>query len=479
MALSGDGLEPARLTASPTLLDFGVQTTATTLAVTVTNIGAPGQDAQIGTASVTGTVTPRQFGIDVPDGCSGTTLASQATCQISVIFDPDVKGADTGSLDIPYNSGQTLNVALSGRGGDPVDYITPASLSFGNVEMGSSSTPQTVTVTDNSGIALDIASVFSNDSVFSVQNDTCSGTTVAPNGSCTFEVVFKPVPTTLGHRVSTVDVISNSASSPDQLAVDGVGIATDYTVGGLLSGLVAGDTVVLQNNLGDDLTLGADGAFTFNTKVAYGDPYVVTVKTQPTAPSETCTVSNGSGTMPANDVNNVSVTCTVDTFTVGGALSGLLSGGSVVLQINGASNQTLTADGNFVFPALADGTAYAVAVANQPIGQTCTVNNGSGTLAGANVSNVGVTCVNETYTLGGLLTGLAAGDTVVLQNNGGDDLTLGADGAFTFNTKVAYGDPYAVTVKTQPTAPSETCTVSNAAAKCPQTMSTACPSPAR
>ena len=234
-----------------------------------------------------------------------------------------------------------------------------------------------------------------------------------------------------------------------------------YNLGGLLTGLAAGDLVVLQNNGGDDLTLAADGSFTFNAPVAFGDPYAVTVKTQPTAPSETCTVSNGSGIMPANDFNGVSVNCTVDTFTVGGSLTGLFSGASVVLQINGSNDQTLTADGNFVFPALADGTDYAVTVATQPTGQSCSVNNGSGTVAGANIFNVQVSCVNETYNLGGLLTGLAAGDLVVLQNNGGDDLTLAADGSFTFNAPVAFGDPYAVTVKTQPTAPSETCTVSN------------------
>ena len=162
----------------------------------------------------------------------------------------------------------------------------------------------------------------------------------------------------------------------------------DYTLGGHISGLEANESVVLQNNAGDDLTLAADGSFTFPSSLNFGDAYDVTVLTQPPAPSETCTVSNGSGTMPANNINSVSVTCAVNTYTVGGTLAGLFSGGSVVLQINGSHDQTLTADGNFVFPALADGTAYAVTVATQPTGQACTVNNGSGTLAGANISSV-------------------------------------------------------------------------------------------
>ncbi|NEX22035.1 IPTL-CTERM sorting domain-containing protein [Thiorhodococcus mannitoliphagus] len=220
VALSGNGLQPATLTAAPTNLAFGTQTSPSTLSVTVTNIGAAGQDAQIGTASVTGTLTPQQFAIDT-DACSGTTLAGQGTCQISVTFDPFQAGADTGTLEIPYNSGQVLSVALSGRGGDPVDYVTPASLSFGNVPVGDTSAPQTVTVTDNSGIALDIASVSAQGSGFLVQNDSCTGTTVNPGGSCSFEVTFTALG--VGHVVSTVEVRSNSSSSPDEVIVDGFG----------------------------------------------------------------------------------------------------------------------------------------------------------------------------------------------------------------------------------------------------------------
>ena len=52
---------------------------------------------------------------------------------------------------------------------------------------------------------------------------------------------------------------------------------------------------MLQDNGGDDLTLTDSGAFTFATKVQSGQPYAVTVLTQPT--SGTCTVQNGSGTV--------------------------------------------------------------------------------------------------------------------------------------------------------------------------------------
>jgi len=79
---------------------------------------------------------------------------------------------------------------------------------------------------------------------------------------------------------------------------------TTQTIGGNVSGLTG--AVVLRNNGADDLTVNADGAFTFPTPVATGVPYNVTVGTQPAG--QTCTVQNGSGTANA-DVSNVAVNC--------------------------------------------------------------------------------------------------------------------------------------------------------------------------
>ena len=72
-----------------------------------------------------------------------------------------------------------------------------------------------------------------------------------------------------------------------------------------------------------------------------------------------------------------------------------------------------------------------VTVSTQPTGQTCTVTNASGT-ATTDVTNVTVTCGAQLFTIGGTITGLSG--TVVLQDNGGDNLTLTADGTFTFST---------------------------------------------
>ena len=92
------------------------------------------------------------------------------------------------------------------------------------------------------------------------------------------------------------------------IAGGGSSLTTAYTIGGTVSGLGVGKSVVLQNNGGNDRTVSADGAYTFTTSVATGGTYAVTVLTQPVL--QTCTVANASGTV-SGTVTNVSVNCVV------------------------------------------------------------------------------------------------------------------------------------------------------------------------
>ena len=226
-----------------------------------------------------------------------------------------------------------------------------------------------------------------------------------------------------------------------------------YTVGGTVSGLT-GTGLVLQNNGGDNLAISANGAFTFSTALASGATYRVTVLTQPSGQS--CTVANGTGTLSAN-VTNVAVNCVGNTFTVGGAVSGL-TGTGLVLQNNGGNDLAISAGGAFTFStAIAGGGAYSVTVLTQASGQVCTVANGTGTLS-ANVTNVAVNCVANAFTVGGIVSGLV-GTGLVLQNNGGDNLAISANGSFTFSTALAGGATYSVTVLTPPSG--QGCTVAN------------------
>jgi 6-phosphogluconolactonase (cycloisomerase 2 family) len=148
------------------------------------------------------------------------------------------------------------------------------------------------------------------------------------------------------------------------------------------------------------------------------------------------------------------------TFTIGGTVSGLAQGAQLTLENNGGNALVITGDGAFVFATpVVDNGAYAVTVGNSPPGQTCTVSAGTGTGVTANVTNVGVICSVAAYTIGGTVSGLAAGAQLELENNGSDPLVVTANGAFTFAIPVAQSAGYAVTLSTRPLG--EVCSVSN------------------
>jgi Kelch motif len=148
------------------------------------------------------------------------------------------------------------------------------------------------------------------------------------------------------------------------------------------------------------------------------------------------------------------------TFTVGGTVVGLQGTGLVLA--NGTDTVTVTPGGasvTFVFPtAVATNATYNVTVTAQPSNpaQTCSVANGSGT-ATANVTTIQVSCAAK-FTVGGTVSGLT-GSGLVLQDNGGDNLSVTAAGTFTFATPVP--GAYNVTVLTQPSNPTQTCQVAN------------------
>ena len=168
-----------------------------------------------------------------------------------------------------------------------------------------------------------------------------------------------------------------------------------YTIGGTLSGLT-GKGLVLQNTGGNNLTVSANGPFTFSSPISSGSAYSVTVLTQPSSPAQICAVSNATGMAGAN-VTNVQVVCTNVAYTIGGTVSGL-AGTGLVLENNGGDNLSVTASGAFTFPtAVAPGSAYMATVATQPTNpaQLCTVASGTGT-ASANVTIIAVTCATIT-----------------------------------------------------------------------------------
>jgi hypothetical protein len=234
-----------------------------------------------------------------------------------------------------------------------------------------------------------------------------------------------------------------------------------FTLGGTVSGLASAGLVLATGS--DTVTVDAGATtFGFPAPIATGSSYAVTVQTQPAGLA--CAVTKGTGTMPASNVSTVAITCTDQPFNLGGSISGLTTSGLVLA--NGTDTLTVNANAtSFTLPAkVAYGSHYAVTVQSQPTGLSCTVSNGSGSMPAKAVTTVAIVCADQSYLLGGAISGLTASGLVLA--NGSDTLTV-SSGATSFNmpAEVAYGSHYAVSVQTQPTGLN--CTVSNATGTMP------------
>jgi uncharacterized repeat protein (TIGR01451 family) len=395
-----------------------------------------------------------------------------------------------GSLTLQNNGGDDLTLSANGA------FVFPTQILFGDpYEVTVSSAPpgQTCFVYNGSGAVpgtvsnIQIHCVTGNPTTIggtvsglgaglslTLQNNGRDDLTLSANGAFVFSVPISEGATYLvtvrtSPAVQTCTV-SNGSGVATANVTDVVVTCTDnsFSIFGSLGGdgLFPNRSITLQNNGGDDLVLGVGGTplgfggtFEFPTQLPLGAPYNVTVSSQPLGQS--CTVFDGTGTI-VGDVDFLFVECFVTHWLIRGTVSGLAPGASLTLQNNGGADLTLDADGSFVFlvPRFSSDRTYLVSVSAQPVGQTCTVSNGAG-IATNDVNNVAVNCVSSTYSIGGTLSGLAVGGSITLQNNDGDDLVLGSDGAFAFTTQIAHGESYVVTVASQPVG--QTCTVNAAA----------------
>lgn len=155
-----------------------------------------------------------------------------------------------------------------------------------------------------------------------------------------------------------------------------------------MTGLSASGLVLGSGNHTAAPSAGAT-AFTLSGSFSSGDSYSVVVTTQPTG--QTCTVMGGSASVGTGDVTNVQVSCSA-TYHVGGSVSGLTASG-LILQ-NGSDSASVAANAtSFTLPTtVANGSAYSLSVKSQPTGLICVIDNATGTVSGAAVTNIAVTC---------------------------------------------------------------------------------------
>lgn len=132
--------------------------------------------------------------------------------------------------------------------------------------------------------------------------------------------------------------VSNSTGQVNDADVTNLHVSCStitHTVGGTVSGLTGG-TLILQNNGGSNLAVNSNGSFVFQSPLAPGVSYSVAVLTQPN--NQICGVLNGSGTVGASNVTNISVSCItlykifVTAQTVNGNVGGVLAADNACLS---------------------------------------------------------------------------------------------------------------------------------------------------
>ncbi len=196
-----------------------------------------------------------------------------------------------------------------------------------------------------------------------------------------------------------VAALNACGGSGSTSVVVGAGGPTEAVIGGTVSGVPTGVTVLLKNGGVETLAVTGGGVFMFNKKVAAGASYTVTMVTQPSGYN--CDVIGGSGTVAqgVTNISTVAVTCqsaalALSNFNVGVTVSGLASSQSITFA-NGTSTLTVTDNGLYLFAdnyakqAVYSGRAggYEVTVKTNPIGQICTLTGGSGALSIGDITN--------------------------------------------------------------------------------------------
>lgn len=218
ITLSGTGLAPL-VTVSPTSLSFPntqVGSTSSPLAVTVTNAG---------NTSLTFTSFSTTGNFAETNTC-GSGLAAGKSCAVNVTFSPTGEGTRNGTLKISDNAGNgQQSVSLTGTGLAPLVTLSPASLSFPNTQVGSTSSPMAVTVTNTGNASLTFTS-FNATGNFAETN-TC-GSSLAAGKSCTVNVTFSP--TGEGTRNGTLKISDNAGNGQQSVSLTGTGLAPLVTL---------------------------------------------------------------------------------------------------------------------------------------------------------------------------------------------------------------------------------------------------------
>jgi len=180
-------------------INFGSQATGTEsmpATLTLTNVGISG-------LSLANVVATEGFG--ATSNCA-SKVNRGANCTINVTFAPTSPGPAQGTLTLTDNTATgAQTIPLSGLATAPSVGLSTSSLTFASQLVSTTSSAQTVTLTNSGNGALEITSIGVTGDF--AQTNTC-GSGLEAGANCTTSVTFTP--TTTGRRSGTLTITDNS-----------------------------------------------------------------------------------------------------------------------------------------------------------------------------------------------------------------------------------------------------------------------------
>jgi hypothetical protein len=354
LPLSGAGVAPATLAATPASLNFGNIQVGVNQPQTVSLTNGTGSSVTVTQAVASGS------GFSVSGLTLPVTLAAGQSTSFSVTFAPSASGSVTGNIAITSTATNSLlNVPMSGVGVTPgMVGANPASIDFGAVQLGANLT-KSETLTNSGGSTVNISQVTASGAGFTITGINVP-TTLNAGQSLTFNVAFAPqasgaasgsiVISSNGSSATVSIPLSGSGASPGQLAVNpttmtfgSVTVGASQSLSGTLT--ASGSSVTVNSSSSSSSEFALNG-LSFPLTLASGQSASFSVRFSP----QTSGTAAGTISFASNATNGT----VVDSVTGSGAAA---PQHSVALSWNAS---TSTVVGYNVYRGTQSGGPYAV-----------------------------------------------------------------------------------------------------------------------
>jgi hypothetical protein len=220
-------------------------------------------------------------------------------------------------------------------------------------------------------------------------------------------------PTLVSPSTNYTITATNSIGST-QTIISIVVLSSTFTISGTVTGSTSSGFEISYGGVPTLIVPGGSTSYTF-TNVPANTAYSMSVLVQPASPYQTCTFTNGTGTITSN-VTNANISCTTNQYRLTVTISGYDGGSGLVLNDGITSSGVLTSGTTtFSFPLANSGLSYNFSTTTLPTAPSydCTAPATSGTFANADIA-VTLTCTIVQKAVTGTITGLGAGESITI-----------------------------------------------------------------